>query len=101
MVIAINGYADGLAHKPMVWQRLRPQRIDFEPRSHHTRRLHSGLLLQHHVGDPERRQDSEKTSAHAELSFHTAPPWASTLSQDGALVAARRRSADAAGIFRC
>ena len=45
MVLRVHRNADGLAHDPVVGQRLRPQRVDFEARGLNVGGLHYGLFL--------------------------------------------------------
>src|SRR5207247_8542846 len=60
IVLSIHRYTDGLAENPLVRQRLRPERVDFEPRRLYTGGFDSGSLLEHGGPDAERGEESHK-----------------------------------------
>src|SRR5262249_48966451 len=74
VVLSVNPHADGHPDVPVVRQRLRPHRIDFEPGRHdHGFPLNGRHLLQHALTDEQRGEEHEKARADVDITvfFHT------------------------------
>ena len=72
VILVIHRDADGLAHDPVVGQRLGPQRIHFKSRSLNSRGLDYGFFCQLVRPDAEGGNSREKSGANVEIAFHDA-----------------------------
>src|SRR5207247_7527501 len=70
VVFVVDRHSNGLAQQPMVRQRLRPQRIDFESRGLDTRSFDSSSLLQYAARRQQQRQHYDKQQANAQITLH-------------------------------
>src|SRR4029078_1269543 len=74
VLLRVDGHADRLSENPLVRQRLRPQRIDLEPRCRDAAfELRVGEALEVRRTRAERREQYEQSDADAER-FHALPP---------------------------
>ena len=68
VIVRIDPHADGLAEHPVIGQRLRPQRIDFEARRLHAGlRLRGGRFVEHRLGDGKSRECRSKSTGEQEI----------------------------------
>src|SRR5262245_10857414 len=70
VILRIDRHADGLAKNPVVRQRLRPKRIDFEARSHFTCGLYRNALLQYEAGYNKRGEHYQKGRTDVKITLH-------------------------------
>ena len=74
VVLRIDRHADGLPENPLVGQRLRPERIDFEPRRPDGGGFHGGSFFEHGRRLEQCYQKREQDRTDKELTSHGAPP---------------------------
>src|SRR5579862_7289025 len=82
VVTRIHRNADGLANHPVVRQRLRPERIDFEFWGHHPAGVNYGASADQHRSGPEKRRQSHDCPAYQPFSTHSHSPRARTYGAD-------------------
>src|ERR1700737_930437 len=75
MILVVDRHANGHTEQPMIRQRLRPQRVDFERRGlHGAPFLRDSLFLEGVLSDPEAAQQNEKSSTKREIGFPLQEP---------------------------
>ena len=68
MILVVDADADHVAHQPVIRQRFRPHRIDFEPRRlDGAFRLCRGALLEHVLADAERDERDCQADSHEDI----------------------------------
>jgi hypothetical protein len=74
MVLRVHRDADGLAHDPVVGQRLGPQRIDLEAGSGDGGGFDDGMFLEQNRSDTERTRECQESQTNVAIALHTDEP---------------------------
>ncbi len=74
MILRVHRDADGLAHDPMVGQRLGPQRIDLEARRGDGGGFHHRMFLQQKRSDTQRASKCQETETSISIALHVDQP---------------------------
>src|SRR3954468_1939690 len=97
VILRVDGDADRLAKNPLVWQRLRPQRIDFESWRLYAADggFHRGAVIERRGPPAEPGEHRDESCSHTHLSRHKSSARAHLRERDCRAVraAARQRTA--------